>query len=124
MWSGHGIALLVDDDSRVRTVTTLLLRDLGFEVIEAANGRDAIAVFARRASEVRFVMLDVTMPDLSGDQVLQELRKLRSNVPVLLCSGYSEEEMRARFSSKDMETFLQKPYPLSMLKARIQHLLR
>lgn len=124
VWSGHGIALLVDDDSRVRTVTTLLLRDLGFEVIEAETGRDAIALFERRASEVRFVMLDVTMPDLSGDQVLQELRKLRSNVPVLLCSGYGEEEMRASFSSEDMETFLQKPYPLRALKARLQHLLR
>ncbi len=48
-WSGHGTALLVDDDSRVRTVTALLLRDLGFEVIEAASGRDAIVQFARRA---------------------------------------------------------------------------
>ena len=124
VWSGHGLALLVDDDSRVRTVTTLLLRDLGFEVIEVASGRDAIAEFARRASEVRFVMLDVTMPDLSGDQVLLELRKLRSNVPVLLCSGYSEEELRSRFDSKEMETFLQKPYMLSTLKARLQHLLR
>jgi two-component system cell cycle sensor histidine kinase/response regulator CckA len=122
-WSGHGIALLVDDDPRVRTVTTLLLRDLGFEVIEAASGRDAIAVFARRAPEVRFVMLDVTMPDLSGDQVLQELRNIRRDVPVLLCSGYSEDEMRTRFENKDMETFLQKPYTVRVLKERLQHLL-
>jgi two-component system, cell cycle sensor histidine kinase and response regulator CckA len=123
VWSGHGIALLVDDDPRVRIVTTLLLRDLGFEVIEVASGRDAIVEFARRAREVRFVMLDVTMPDLSGDRVLQELRKLRSDVPVLLCSGYSEEEMRSRFHSKDMETFLQKPYMLSTLKAHLKRLL-
>jgi two-component system cell cycle sensor histidine kinase/response regulator CckA len=124
VWSGHGLALLVDDDSRVRTVTTLLLRDLGFEVMTAASGRDAIVEFARRASEISFVMLDVTMPDLSGDQVLHELRKVRSDVPVLLCSGYSEDEMRSRFGSKEMETFLQKPYTVRALKERIQHLLR
>ena len=123
LWAGHGLVLLVDDDSRVRIVTTFLLRDLGFEVIEAASGRDAIAEFARRASEVRFVMLDVTMPDLSGDQVLLELRKIRPNVPVLLCSGYSEEELRSRFDSNDMETFLQKPYLLNALKARLRLLL-
>jgi PAS domain S-box-containing protein len=123
-WSGHGVALLVDDDPRVRTVTTLLLRDLGFEVISVASGRDAIVEFARRASEIRFVMLDVTMPDLGGDQVLQELRKFRPDVPVLLCSGYSEDEMRHRFGSKDMETFLQKPYTLRALKERLQHLVR
>ncbi|HEX2672084.1 MAG TPA: PAS domain-containing protein [Polyangiaceae bacterium] len=122
-WSGHGLVLLVDDDSRVRLVTTLLLRNLGFEVLEAVSGRDAIAQFTRRASEVRFVMLDVTMPDLSGDHVLRELRKLRSNVPVLLCSGYSEEEMRNRFDSKDIENFVQKPYLLNTLKAHIRHLI-
>jgi two-component system, cell cycle sensor histidine kinase and response regulator CckA len=124
VWAGHGIALLVDDDARVRIVTTLLLRDLGFEVIEVASGRDAIVEFARRAAEVRFVMLDVTMPDLSGDRVLGELRKLRPNIPVLLCSGYSEEEMRSRFDRKDMENFLQKPYLLSALKTHLRRLLR
>ncbi len=123
-WFGHGAALLVDDDSRVRTVTSLLLRDLGFQVLAVESGRDAILEFARRASDIRFVMLDVTMPDLGGDQVLQELRKLRPDVPVLLCSGYSEEEMRHRFGSRDMETFLQKPYTLRTLKERLQQLLR
>jgi two-component system cell cycle sensor histidine kinase/response regulator CckA len=123
-WIGKGGALLVDDDHRVRAVTALLLRDLGFEVIQVASGREAIDEFARSASKVRFVMLDVTMPDLSGDQVLQELRRLRPNVPVLICSGYSEDEMRSRFGGKDMKTFLQKPYTLQALEERVRQLLR
>ncbi len=85
--------LLVDDDARVRLVTELLLRSIGFDVLATGTGRDAIREFERRATEVKLVVLDVTMPDLNGDQVLEELRRCRPDVPVLLCSGYSEEEM-------------------------------
>jgi PAS domain S-box-containing protein len=122
-WTGTGLVLLVDDDARVRTVTELLLRDLGFDVLGAGSGRDAIREFEGRADEIRLVLLDVTMPDLSGDQVLGELRRRRAGLKVLICSGYAEEEMRERFSSEDMSSFLQKPYTRRALKARLQHLL-
>lgn len=122
-WSGSGLVLLVDDDARVRLVTELLLRSIGFDVLATATGRDAIREFERRAGEVRLVVLDVTMPDLNGDQVLNELRRRRPDVPVLLCSGYSEEEMCHRFSADDLATFLQKPYPFDVFRARLRTLL-
>jgi two-component system, cell cycle sensor histidine kinase and response regulator CckA len=122
-WLGAGLVLLVDDDPRVRAVTKLLLCDLGFEVLEAASAGDAIHEFERRPDQMRFVLLDVTMPDLSGDQVLNELRRRRPDLRVLLCSGYAEEEMRERFSSKDMWSFLQKPYTRDALRTRLEHLL-
>lgn len=122
-WSGAGLVLMVDDDPRVRGVTELLLRDLGFDVLSAASGRDAIAEFERHADEIRVVLLDVTMPDLSGDQVLEELRRRRADLKVLLCSGYSEEEMKGRFSSQDMANFLQKPYTRQALQTRLESLL-
>ena len=68
-------------------------------------------------------LLDVTMPDLSGDQVLEELRRRRADLKVLLCSGYAEEEMQQRFSSQDMASFLQKPYTRKALGTRLKHLL-
>jgi CheY-like chemotaxis protein len=104
-------------------VTELLLRDLGFDVLAAASGRDAIREFERHADEIRFVLLDVTMPDLSGDQVLEELRRRRADLKVLLCSGYAEEEMQERFSSQDMASFLQKPYTRKALETRLEQLL-
>ena len=122
-WKGDGLLLLVDDDARVRAVTQLLLRDLGFEVLEAVSGHDAVREFEHRADDFKAVLLDVTMPDLSGDQVLAALRQRRPDIKVLICSGYAEEEMRARFSNEDMSTFLQKPYTLSALRSRLQHLL-
>jgi CheY-like chemotaxis protein len=104
-------------------VTELLLRDFGFDVLAAVSGRDAIRQFELHADEIRVVLLDVTMPDLSGDQVLEELRRQRADLKVLLCSGYAEEEMQQRFSSQDMASFLQKPYTRKALGARLKHLL-
>jgi PAS domain S-box-containing protein len=121
-WHAHGLVMLVDDDARVRIVTELLLRDIGFEVLAMATGRDAIREFERRAEEVKVVVLDVTMPDLSGDQVLRELRRRRADVPVLLCSGYSEDEMRGRFNERDLASFLQKPYAFESFRARLREL--
>jgi DNA-binding NarL/FixJ family response regulator len=63
------------------------------------------------------------MPDLNGEQVLKELRRLRPDVPVLLCSGYSEEELCQRFTPEDMAIFLQKPYPFDVFRARLRDLL-
>ncbi len=122
-WSATGLVLLVDDDAHVRTVTELLLRDIGFEVLALATGRDAIREFRERAEQVRAVVLDVTMPDLGGDQVLRELRLRRADVPVLLCSGYSQEEMGDRFAASDLASFLQKPYAFDTLRSRLRELL-
>ena len=121
-WSESGLVLLVDDDARVRSITALLLADIGFEVLATESGRDAIRQFAQRANEIRVIVLDVTMPDLGGDQVLRALRERRPDVPILLCSGYSPEDMRDRFGPEDMETFLQKPYSLDALKSRLRTL--
>jgi two-component system cell cycle sensor histidine kinase/response regulator CckA len=122
-WTGSGLVLLVDDDEQVRVVTDLLLRSMGFDVLAVATGREALIEFDRRASELRLVMLDLTMPDISGDQVLHELRQRRADVPVLLCSGYSEDDASRRVGRQGVVGFLQKPYPLDLLKARLQDLL-
>ncbi len=122
-WTGAGLVLLVDDDERVRTVTEMLLRALGFDVIAAATGREALHEFDRRGRELRLIMLDLTMPDFSGDQVLRELKERRSEVPVLLCSGYSEEDASQRVGREGIAGFLQKPYSFALLRARLQSLL-
>jgi two-component system cell cycle sensor histidine kinase/response regulator CckA len=123
-WSERGLVLLVDDDPGVRGVNEMLLRTIGFDVIALATGRDAIREFQRCADEVRAVVLDVTMPDLNGDQVLKALRNRRPDIPVLLCSGYSEEDMYERFSREDMANFLQKPYTFDVFRAHLKALLR
>jgi CheY-like chemotaxis protein len=104
-------------------VTEHLLRSLGFDVCACATGLEAIREFERRATEIRVVVLDVTMPDLNGEQVLKELRRRRHDVPVLLCSGYSQEELSQRFSAEDMAAFLQKPYRFDAFRGCLRDLL-
>lgn len=116
----RALVLLVDDDQRVRSVTELLLRSVGFDVLAAASGRDAIDGFSKRPGDFSFVLLDLTMPDLNGDQVLVELRRCRRDVPVIISSGYSEHELGDRICADEIACFLQKPYTFEALQHAIR----
>ena len=107
---GHGLVLVIDDDAGVRTVVGRLLEELGFRALLAENARRGIEALAAHAAEVRVVLLDMTMPDLHGDEALAELRKVRADVPVVLSSGYSEAEVTQRFASGNLAGFLPKPF--------------
>lgn len=122
-WAGSGLVLLVDDDERVRVTTEMLLRVLGFDVVSVATGREALDTFDRCGRELRLIMLDLTMPDFSGVQVLRELKERGAEVPILLCSGYSEDDESQRVGREKNAGFLQKPYSLEMLKTRLQGVL-
>ncbi|HKO52834.1 MAG TPA: PAS domain-containing protein [Polyangiaceae bacterium] len=122
-WPTGSLVMLVDDNPRVREVTKMLLNSIGFEVLSVASGREAIQKFEQRSAEISVVLLDATMPDLSGEQVLRELRKRRADLPVIICSGYSEQEIGCRFGSAQVASFLQKPYPLELLEERLSEAL-
>jgi signal transduction histidine kinase/CheY-like chemotaxis protein len=107
---GSGLALVIDDDAGVRQVLRHLLEHFGFDVIEAADGRLGVQAFASRMAEVKFVVLDMTMPELSGEETLSELRRLRPGVPVILSSGYNEVEATRKVTAKGFAAFLPKPF--------------
>ncbi len=123
-WPRGARVLVVDDDATVRTVTGLILHSLGFEVVAAASGTEAIETFEVRAEDIYFVVLDVTMPDINGEQVLVELRKRRADVPVILASGYTELEMRERVEPGEVDGFLHKPFGLEDMRACVREALR
>jgi CheY-like chemotaxis protein len=114
----------VDDEAAVREVATLILGEFGHTVLTAACGRDAIAMFAEAPDAVDVVLLDMTMPDMSGDEVLRELLRLRADVRVILQSGYTEHEVVERLPGATVSGFLQKPYRATALLSRVQQALR
>jgi CheY-like chemotaxis protein len=118
-WHGTGTALLVDDEETVRTVGAEMLRELGFEVVTAKDGRDAVEVFKGR-NDITFVVLDLTMPHMDGEQCFSELRQLDPNVKVIMSSGFSEYEVSQKFADKGLAGFVQKPYKLSVLRDEIK----
>jgi PAS domain S-box-containing protein len=120
---GQGLVLLVDDEPVVRKVGTKMLELLGYEVREAGDGDQALERLRGPDGEAfRFVLLDLTMPTLSGAETLQELRKLHPQLPVILSSGFNQEEAFDPESGPALVEFLQKPYRLDDLSAAIGRL--
>ncbi len=105
-----GTILVVDDDPNVVTVAQRILERGGFAVVTARDGVEALEVFAEHADEIAAVVLDMTMPRMSGHETLQHLRQRRRDLPVILTTGYSEQEAMDRFADQGLNGFLQKPY--------------
>lgn len=86
-----------------------MLEKLGFSVITAEDGREAVGSYRLRDREIAFVMLDLTMPRMNGEEAFRELRRMDPGVQVILSSGYSEQEISARFAGKGLTGFILKP---------------
>ncbi len=114
-WKSRGLVLLADDEESIRSVGRRLLEKAGFEVVVAADGREALEVFQRHASRIRLVILDLTMPHLDGEGCYRELRRLSPAVKVIMTSGYNEQDVVNRFAGKGLAGFVQKPYKASDL---------
>jgi CheY-like chemotaxis protein len=105
-----GCILLVDDEPTVREVTAEMLRTAGYQVTLACSGNEALSMYDRDPSRSQLVLLDLTMPGLDGFQTLAELRSRDANLPVVLMSGYTEENVRDRAAADPAIDFLQKPF--------------
>jgi PAS domain S-box-containing protein len=122
--AGRATILVVDDEPVVREVAQNLLEEAGHRVLLAEDGRQAVAMLARHAGTIDLVFLDMTMPDLSGDQALWELRKVDPSVRVLLTSGYTRPDVADDLPVENLAGFLQKPYGGDELLRRIESALR
>ena len=115
--------LVIDDEEGVRNVAARLLQRAGWVVLTAADGRTGVEVFQANASAIGCVLLDLTMPQMSGEQVFHELRQIRPDVRIILCSGYSEASATSHFARHELAGFLHKPFTPSELRDMIQHVL-
>ncbi len=117
-----GSVLIVDDEPAVRRFVSAALTRAGYAVQTANDGAEALARFTAQPDEYGVVILDLTMPVMDGEQAFRELRRLRPGVRVLLSSGYSEQEATGRFAGRGLAGFLQKPYRVGELVAKVQEL--
>jgi PAS domain S-box-containing protein len=119
-----GTVLLVDDDPKVRQVATQMLTILGYKVLAAATGREALEAYKMGVKEIDCVILDLTMPEMGGEEVFHQLRQLRRDVCVILSSGYNEQEVTQKFTGKGLAGFIQKPYTMANLQVTLNQVLR
>jgi two-component system cell cycle sensor histidine kinase/response regulator CckA len=120
VWHGEGTILLVDDEDGVRITGKRMLERLGFQVLTASHGREALVVFQQHPDDIRCVLLDLTMPHMDGEETLRELRKISPDVRVIMASGYDEQEINKRFNPADLAGFVHKPFSLDHLARALQ----
>jgi CheY-like chemotaxis protein len=116
--------LLVDDEEDVRGVVGEVLEHEGFRVLRAEDGARGVALFREHADRVDVVLLDLSMPGLTGEQTFRRLREIDPDVRVILSSGYDQHEARGRFGPGPPAGFIQKPYRSDQLVAEIARCLR
>jgi PAS domain S-box-containing protein len=112
--------LVVDDEETVRQVAEFALRRGGYDVAVTADGQEAVNLFRERNGRFALVLLDMTMPGMSGEEVFRHLKTIRSDVPIILSSGFNEQEATRRFGGLGVADFLQKPYTSRALLRKIE----
>jgi len=116
-----GDALVVDDEELVRVLMSRQLQRLGLKVTLALNGTQAIEIGSRRSFDL--VILDLSMPDIGGAEVLQALREHHPELPVVISSGYDREEVLDRLPRDENIAFLPKPYSIIQLYGVVENLI-
>jgi len=114
-----GLVLLAEDDGIVRIVGKRVLIELGYEVLTAADGVEAVEQFRQRQDDLRFVLLDLTMPRMNGWEALSAIRATRPTMPVILASGYNEADIFRGRTPDRFLAFLHKPFSIEELEAAI-----
>lgn len=112
--------LVIDDDDNLRAIIRRWLEHSGFDVLDAADGQQAVTLFSQEPESFDCVLLDLSMPKLSGDEVHREMTALRADVPIILMSGYAEREILDRFAGTELTGILQKPVPASSIVAAVR----
>jgi PAS domain S-box-containing protein len=119
---GEGTILVVDDEEVVRQAARNALERFGYRVLLAENGERGVETFDRLAGEISLVLLDMTMPVMSGEEALERIKARRADIPVIASSGYNESVAIERFGGKGLAGFIQKPYTAARLAQMVRQI--
>jgi len=122
-WKGSGTVLVVDDDQTLQKTAATMLADMGFEVLVASDGIEGVEKFRQHREKIVAVLLDMTMPRMSGEDAFKQMRIIDPDAVVILSSGYNEQDATNAFSGKGLAGFIQKPYGYDTLKRKLIHTL-
>jgi two-component system, cell cycle sensor histidine kinase and response regulator CckA len=120
---GVGTVLVVDDEEFVRDLAQKALTNYGFDVLLANNAPEAIDILKRYPGDIALVVLDRSMPGMSAEEALPQLRKIRPRVKVVISSGYGQAETMALFDGERVSGFIQKPYTPGMFANKVKSIL-
>lgn len=121
-WTEHltkRLILICDDEEAIRRVTGKMLEQIGFETYVASNGPEALRLFEVNREKISLVLLDLTMPLMDGIEVYKKINETNNKIPVILMSGFNEDELTSQFSSLGLAGVLQKPFTFQQLSKKL-----
>jgi len=110
--SVSGTVLVVDDEESIREIASMILEEMGYTVLLAEDGENGVEIFRQHHQEIVGIILDMTMPRMSGSECFLELRKISPSAQIILSSGYSQQDVSTHFQDKGLAGFIQKPYQI------------
>ena len=113
----------MDDEASVRGVARACSRACGLSTLTASSGEEAVALLEAHPGGIALVLLDLTMPAMNGEETYRRMRAIDRSVPVLLMSGYTEQEASTHFGGQGTSGFIQKPFRLDELKEAVRRVL-
>jgi CheY-like chemotaxis protein len=120
---GTGTVLLVDDEDVVSEVGRDLLEALGYRVLTAKDGKEAIEVYRKNKDEIDIIVLDMVMPNMGGGEAYDHIKKISPDVKVLLSSGYSIDGEASEILQRGCNGFIQKPFSMKQLSGKIREII-
>lgn len=115
--------LWVDDEEIALEVWSQMLQKLGYAVLQARYGNEALEIFKKRKNSISLVILDMRMPGMNGCEVYDRMKKIQPQVKILLVSGYMEHYDLVEISNRNFDGYLEKPFKLKELAEKIAELL-
>lgn len=120
---GKGTILLVDDEEIIIDVSVEMLEELGYRVLKAIGGKEAISEYQANSAKIDLIILDLIMPEISGGEVYDQLKAINPEVKVLLSSGYSVDGQATEILKRGCNDFIQKPFNMEKLSKKVNKIL-
>jgi len=121
--TGHETILLVDDEDMIIDISEEVLRILGYKVLPARSGKEAIEIYIENQNDIDMVMLDMVMPGMSGGETYDNLKEINPEIKVLLSSGYSLNGQARAIIKRGCDNFIQKPFTVKDISRKIREIL-
>jgi len=122
-WQGSGTVLLAEDEDHVKSIAIELLQMLGFTVIDAANGKEALELYEKNAADITLVVTDMGMPVMNGYELFYKLKQLNPQLPIIISSGFGEGDIVSKIPRKEIAGLVNKPYSFNQLQDVVKEVL-
>ena len=119
-WKSKGTVLMVDDEQKVLEVGKKMLERLGLQVLTTTSALEVVEIFQKQSDHIDCVFIDLTMPQMDGVELFHKLKQIKADIPVIISSGYSEDQTMERFKNIQPEGFIHKPYRLRQLAVQME----